>query len=136
MVNPLAIAGAAAWIATTILHVVRDVDQFTRQVRETREDMEGINQELGSLKFSLDLLSNAAVSPNAVVPPTVGGIMTTCRTVLGKLGESIQKYDSDRLNARFGYVWSGREVIDGYRNSLKAHTAALRLVVNIMTLYV
>jgi hypothetical protein len=136
MVDPLTVTGAAAGIATTILHIVRDVERFTRQVREAREDMEGINQELESLKFVLELFSDTAQSPNVVVPPTVGGIMTTCETVLERLGASMQQYNSDRLNVRIAYVWSGRDVIEGYRNSLQAHTAALGLAVKIMTLYV
>jgi hypothetical protein len=136
MSDPLTVTGAAAEIASTISHIIRDVDQFTRQVQEAHDDMEGIHQELDSLKSCLDLLSNIAQTPNVVVPPIVGEVGTTCRTVLRKLGESIQKYNSDRLNAGVQYVWSGRDSIDGYRDSLQAHTAALRLAADIMTLYV
>ena len=135
MADPLSIAGTAVSLVATIARVVKDVEQFVRQIREARADMDGISRELWSLKAVLEMLTDD-VKSGATVPPKLEDILKNCAEVMGRLDATLQQYNSERLRVRVKYVWSGKEMITHYRDSLAAHKGALDLAVDLVTLSV
>jgi len=135
MADPLSIVGTAISLAATIGRVVKDVEQFMRQVREARADMDGISRELWSLRAALEMLADD-VKSGVTVPQTLEDILKNCAEVMARLDATLQKYNSERLRVRVKYVWSGKETISSYRSTLAAHKGALDLAVDLITLSV
>ena len=135
MADPLSIAGSAVGLAATIGRVVKDVEQFMRQVREARADMDAISRELWSVRAALEMLADD-VKSGVNVPQTLEDILKNCGEVTERLDATLKKYNSERLQVRVKYVWSGKETINGYRSTLAAHKGALDLAVDLITLLV
>jgi uncharacterized protein YoxC len=136
MVEPVSITSAAISIAATVVKTIQEVEQFMRQVREARSDMDGISRELGSLRAALEMLAEDAEKPGVQIPQTLEDILNNCKDVMDNLDTSLQKFNSERLRMRIQYVWSGKEAMTGYRTTLAAHKGALDLAVDVMTLSV
>jgi len=135
MADPLSLAGSAVGLAATIGRVAKDVEQFMRQVREARADMDAISRELWSVRAALEMLADD-VKSGVTVPQTLEDILKNCGEVTARLDATLQKYNSERLQVRVKYVWSGKETINGYRSTLAAHKGALDLAVDLITLSV
>jgi len=144
MADPISIAGSAVGLAATIGRVVKDVEQFMRQVREARADMDAISRELWSVRAALEMLADDVKSvgkpdstkSGVIVPQTLEDILKNCGEVTERLDATLKKYNSERLKVRVKYVWSGKETINGYRSTLAAHKGALDLAVDLITLLV
>jgi len=136
MADPFSIAATATGLAVTIVKVSKDVEHFMRQVREARREMDAVCRELGSLRSALEMLAGDMDAPGVAVPQTLEDILSNCEEVLGQLESCLKKYNSERLNTRVKYVWSGKETVAGYRAALAAHKGALDLAIDVMTLSV
>jgi hypothetical protein len=132
--DPLSIVGTAVSLTVAIGRVAHEVDQFMRQVREARRELNDISRELGSLKSAIELLSEDLKTPGVVVPGSLADILQECQDSITRLEETIKKYAQDKLTKRIGYVWSGKETIMMHKGTLSAHRAALDLAVDVITL--
>jgi uncharacterized protein (DUF3084 family) len=134
MADPLSITGTALSIAAFSFKLIKDIDQFMRQVRQARSEMDGISRELGSLRSALEMLAEDAKTPGVQFPQTLERILKNCMDELQKLDAKLQEYHSERLKIRVKYVWSGKETMNSYQTTLAAHKGALDLAVDVMTL--
>jgi hypothetical protein len=119
--DPLSIATFAVGLAVKVGSAAVTTQQFMQHVRESRMEMDRVSQELGSLKFALEMLAEDAKTPGVAIPPALQNILNNCEAVVTKLECDLEKYNKERLVVRMKYVWAGKESMGDLRNNLAAH---------------
>jgi signal transduction histidine kinase len=93
MADPISIAALAVSLAFKVGNVTVTTQQFMQHVRDSRMEMDRVSQELGSLKFALEMLAEDARTPGVAVPPALQHILRNCEEVVTKLECDLAKYN-------------------------------------------
>jgi hypothetical protein len=138
--DPLSITTACFTLAATIGKVGIQVNDFCRQVRDARRDLDSVGRELGSLKTTLDIITDDAENPDCAIPPylekQILGIVTNCSDVVEQIQKLLEKFAGNGLKNKMRWAVDGRGDMDKLRMSLEAHKSALELALELITLYV
>lgn len=139
--DPLSITATCFALVTTISKISIQINNFVRQVRDARGDLDAVSRELTSLKSVLKILSEDAENstsggfPKSLVTQ-ISPVLTDCRDVLEQTEASLQKYAGGGVKKGLKWSLSGREDMTKLRSRLEAHKSALDLALDVVALYV
>jgi hypothetical protein len=139
--DPLSITAGCSNLVTTVLKVSIQINDFVREVRDARWDLDAVSRELISLKTLLEILSEDAENstgggfPQSLVSQ-ICGILTNCGGVLEQIEASLQKHAGGGVKRGVKWSLSGRDDMNKLRSSLEAHKSALDIALDMVALYV
>jgi hypothetical protein len=140
LMDPLSIASACVALAASIGKVSVQINDFCRQVRDARRDLDLVTRELGSLKTTLDILADDIKDPDHAFPSYLGkqifDLVANCNDVVEQVRQLLNKYEGGGLRNGTRWALSGREDMNKLRVSLEAHKSALELALEVITLCV
>jgi hypothetical protein len=113
---------------------------FVRDVRGVKDELDGISQELQSLKAVLEILADDAGDfSRGRLPDTleiqVTGIVTNCMSVVVEIEQTLNRHEGSRLAKAARWTAIGQGDISKLRSSLEAHKSALEIALDMVTSY-
>ena len=135
--DPLSIPASCVTIATFITKLSVQAGLFVREIREARNDVTLITQELVSLKLVLELLAEDAKNHgpfSSSLEKQILGILTNCSDVVSQVEQSLQKHSPARLKTGVEWTLTGRGDMQKLRSSLEAHKSALDIALDMIAL--
>lgn len=112
---------------------------FVRDVRDARNEVEGVNQELLSLKSVLKkFISDDIESSSRPLPPSllnqIEGVVSNCTHVVAQVDNCIQSHQGSRIVKGAKWVATGRGDMAKLRSTLEAHKSTLNLALDMISL--
>jgi len=137
--DPVSITAGCLGLITAITNLSLKATSFVRAVRQSRSDIDGVNRELASLNFVLELLIEDNQSESIPVSGNLGGhisgIVENCITVVKDVESTLQTFQETSLRTNISWAASGREDVAKLLRSIQAHNSALQLALDMVALY-
>jgi STAND-like protein len=141
MADPLSITSGCAGLLAAIASATICIHEFVRTIREAQSDLNGVSRELASLGSVLELIrQNAADGATSrpileTISRHLSGIISNCNVVVADIERLLENCGNDGATATAEWALSGRGDMDKLRSSLEAHTSALSLASDMISLY-
>jgi len=140
MADPFSIATGCVGLLAAIATATTRINRFARTARDARKDLDAVSRELESLPTVLGLIhANADQSENEL-PQTIihhlCEVLSNCNKAVTDIETVLEKYKKSDAITSGRWALSGKGDVESLRGHLEAHTSALRLILDMMNLFV
>ncbi len=136
--DPLSISVSCVSLVATIGKVSLAANQFVREARYTRHDIENVKRELGSLSGVLEMLAeDTAKEEFKQFPPSLGkqisDIVANCNKVVVEIEETLSKYHKNSVLNQAIWAVNGKADVERLKSSLEIYKSALNLTLDMLS---
>ncbi|KAK0638481.1 chitin synthase N-terminal-domain-containing protein [Cercophora newfieldiana] len=140
MADPFSIAASCVGLLSAIATATVRINGFVRTARDTRGDLDAVSRELSSLRTVLELIQADAEGSQEQLPQAIVRhlceVLTNCNGAVSDIEKILRKYENTGAMTSSRWALSGKGDVDKLRAHLEAHTSALGLVLDMMSLVV
>lgn len=122
-------------LGNTISRATLVLNEFVREVREARSDLDRVSRELHSLQGVLDLLKEDAASLPSKIAAQTPSILQQCNRLVEELDSSLLALDDPELSRpqkRTRWLCVGKAHIADLRDGLEAHRTTVGLALDLV----
>jgi hypothetical protein len=122
-------------LGNTISRASLGLNEFVREVREARADLDSVSRELHSLQSVLNLLKDDAGNLPSKLAAETPVLLQQCNSVVGELDGCLLALDGralSRTQKRSQWISVGKEQIAGLKTALEAHRALIGLALDLV----
>lgn len=131
------IANDCIELSNTISRASVVLNQYVREVREARADLDAVSRELHSLQSTLELLKEDAGALPSKVATETPPLLQQCNRVVGELDADLLALDGSALSRpqkRAQWVSVGKHQIKELLPAIAVHRAILALALDLITM--
>lgn len=139
--DPLSIIGSSVGLASVIAKVSMTLTTFARDARDAAKDLDAISAELRAISAVI-LLLGESLSPFSAESPIpkallqkIDELLSGTAAVVEQIEESVQKYQSNKIFSKAGWVMFGQGDMRKLRESLETYNMALSLGMHALSSY-
>ncbi|KAK8051029.1 hypothetical protein PG993_002414 [Apiospora rasikravindrae] len=122
-------------LGNTISRTTLVLNEFVREVREARSDLDAVSRELHSLQGVLNLLKDDAPNLPSKIAAQTPAILQQCNVIVDELDTSLLALDSPELSRpekRTRWISEGKPHIADLRDALEAHRTTVGLALDLV----
>lgn len=139
--DPLSIIGSSVGLASVIAKVSMTLTTFARDARDAAKDLDAISAELRAISAVI-LLLGESLSPFSAESPIpkallqkIDELLSGTAAVVEQIEESVQKYQSNKIFSKAGWVMFGQGDTRKLCESLETYNMALSLSMHALSSY-
>jgi uncharacterized coiled-coil protein SlyX len=136
--DPFSVATTVVSLSIAIAQVVSSISAFVKQVKEAKNDLDLVSQELRSLARILELMSaNDASTTLQDYPPHLHRQfeeqIDECHKAVQAVQKTLDKYQTGNLQS-LRWAQSGKNAISDLRVNLEVHKSTFSILLNLLTM--
>jgi hypothetical protein len=143
--DPLSITASSIAVIQLITKTSTSISSFIRNVRESRSDLDTIDNELQSIRRTIELLHEdltvgADGETSGSLPDQleeqIAGILQSCITTVKDINETLERYRhriASSVGSQIRWALNGRTDIQKSRMVLESQRRALQIAVDVLT---